>query len=309
MDTKIQEKIREIQDVTGSNNDRVKARILVTELFSGLLEDSDGLVTDEILDVADELYMSYNANHLAELLGLRIGDLRLALRRERPCKCPRCEAEFTRELMPNKQPHTWLRNGFHIMHCVACEKELQEQAKAEDNKADFEWEQERAFWREQMLKEFAPYQATARLIFIACLEKQDLWDIVEYKKHIRSFGQWWVFGQRSNALFQMRQAKYSGCMVCGSEPIALCLVSHDAEKEHFFWGGMGRDGTVGKMLTNDNVDYAHEALWWLEPSAYFGYAEDLPLLRRPLLCLCGHCKQALAESFPLVYPGQFSPTS
>jgi len=110
----------------------------------------------------------------------------------------------------------------------------------------------------------------------------------------------------------MHEMHYPGCMVCGSSPVTLCLVSPITSKDPLgIWSKLVRESSYrshdwGFGISPTAMTYAHEVLWWTQPSVYFSYAEHLPLLQRLLLCLCAHCKQFFSESHPVVYPIWFN---
>ena len=101
---------------------RVKKEIcvMVKDHLSPLLKKSNGEITQEILDIADELYPIHNVRHLAEFLGYpEISDLRMDLKRLRPCKCPVCGYQFAKLLKPNKCPGV-VHEGEYREHCYLC---------------------------------------------------------------------------------------------------------------------------------------------------------------------------------------------
>lgn len=299
----IQEKIKEIQLAMGENRGRPAINTLVEDLFAAMWELSPGALTDEMLDAADQLYMGWSANHLARVLNLRPYDLRLALRRERACKCPRCDLEFSQQLEPRKY-HEYVE-GRLVHECAACRRAERQQTQAADAKREREWAQEREKREQQQQNSYLQHKITQDAIALAIESGDVLWDIEVYRQHIHQFGVQWVSAPRMIFVsYFMEEIQYPGCMICGASPVTLCLAPFDAPKTAFSWRGLRGWGSKG-VLKAAHITYAHEVLWWAEPYEYCGAVEHMPLLQRPLLCLCARCKGVWAESHPVVYPAWF----
>lgn len=304
----VQEKIKEIKLTVGENRSKKDVDTLVEGLFAAMLDKSAGVLTDEILDAADALYLSCGAYHLASVLNLRLIDLQRALERERSCECPQCGKIFTQELEPRKQ-HTY-RGKYLSYQCITCKRAERKQAEIAHRERERAWKQEakESHQKEQEIAE--QYEATQHAIVQGIESGGSLWDLETYRNHIHQFARQWISHPRVAFLHPWggtHEMHYPGCMVCGSSPVTLCLVAPTTSKASlgmwlelvsevsFLSHGWGF-GTSPTAMT-----YAHEVLWWTQPSVYFSCAEHLPLLQRPLLCLCAHCKQFVGESHPVVY--------
>ena len=299
----IQEKIKEIQLAMGENRGHPAIKTLVEDLFAAMWEQSPDGLSDEMLDAADQLYMGWSANHLARVLNLRPNDLRLALRRERACKCPLCDLEFSQELEPRKY-HEYVE-GRLIHECAACRRAERQRAQAADAKREREWAQEREKSKKHRQEIYQQTKAIQDAITLAIETDDWIWGIEAYRKHIGEFGVQWVAKPRRIYVPPfMEEIQYPGCMVCGAGPVTLCMVALPMPQSAFSWYRLGGRGVEGALAAAD-VRYAHEALWWTEASAYCRSVGHVPLLQRPLLCLCARCKDVWAESHPIVYPAWF----
>ena len=310
----VQEKIKKIQLSVGENRSKKDVETLVEGLFAAMLDKSAGVLTDEILDAADELYLSCSTNHIASVLNLRLVDLQKALKRERSCECPQCGNKFTQELEPRKQ-HSY-RDNYLLQPCITCKRAERKQAEIAHREREREWKQKakESLQKEQEIAE--QYEATQHAIVQAIESDGSLWNIETFRKHIHQFARQWISHSRVAFLHTWggtHEMHYPGCMVCGSSPVTLCLVAPTTSKASLgMWLELVREVSFlshGFGISPTGMTYAHEVLWWTQPSVYFSYAEHLPLLQRPLLCLCAQCKQFFSESHPVVYPAWFNSPS
>lgn len=270
--------------------------------FSRRLEQTGGAMTQEILQVADQLFIEGIASLLPEALGVDKGTLSRLLARERTIECRRCHARF---------PVVELRKigGYteKVDLCSDCLAEVKGNWSAIAEHVDGEFQ--RATALDQMVAEterplaipefmarldlFAHYWETAPGVVQSC-----------YRAMVH-------IGEASDggiSVGTLLAPTGQGCMACGTRPVRLWWTQEST---------ISAGHPLVRLLEEDTrrrLDGRHfplavrrpaQLIARLTPQEFFSGIPHFPLGRMPLLLLCDGCASLARDTHTVVFPDAY----
>lgn len=270
--------------------------------FTRRLEQTGGAMTQEILQVADQLYIEGIASLLPEAIGVNKGTLSRLLARERTIECRRCHTRF---------PVVELRKigGYteKVDLCSDCLTEVKGSWSAITEHVAGEFQ--RAAALDQMVAE------TERPLALP-----------EFTARLNQFAQYWetapgVAQTCYRAIVHIGEASDGGmsvgtvlaptgqgCMACGTRPVRLWWTREST---------IAAGHPLASLLEEDDrrrlegrhfpllVRRPAQLIARLTPQEFFSGIPHFPLGRMPLLLLCDSCASLARGTHTEVFPGAY----
>lgn len=298
----VEEMQRLIASIDGRTQ-REEARDRIVAHFRTLLAD-EGSITPRILADADQLYEFEGLpKMIAGALSIRPAELQVHLGLKVEVPCEQCQT-----LIPAVRRRR--RGGYSDpdkSYCPSCTSSINSAAIAQG--------QARKQLEEAALQQRRAFYASCLAVDAQLQASDEPLAIPDYANYLQTYLSIW-------------EDLGAGCMICGEQPLFLCVVPDQAvpprltitapprdEMERFQrrylpplfhclgvepnrWWIYDPSGIPPSLQGESTI---HQVLWRLEPRDYFVVAGDIyPILNRPLLCLCEGCTTAIDDTHTIL---------
>ncbi len=274
----------EMNDLRGNLRDTVVSH------FHERLDETKGVITADLKDLADRLYdVPGTAYILADALRFDgIGEVQKLLGRKRIVECVSCDEQI--EIFELRKKGGYRKADNWKKTCLSCKKEQQQEATQHHDIAVDTINRQ--------------IQIDYQLKYVS-----DPLTVEAYFSKLSTYYSCWAEDELYQYTVSVVQKIGSGCMVCDEHSFDLyLLISQSLENLEWFdsYAEYSVDPPKRRLHSSDNIvspwselTTIAQVLWRLEPSSYFVDCSCLPLLKKPLILLCSSCtcKLAIRESY------------
>jgi hypothetical protein len=255
-------------DASQMRAEKERAKEVLSAYFTERMNRNGGLITTDILKLAEKMYVQGMTTVLAESLGIRPHELRNLLGRKVKVTCE-CGAVF--EVIEPRNIYGYTENREKL--CKDCRK-----------KQSADWSA--AYQQEQLERE-----QDVRIVSRIILRSNPL-EIDEFRKKLRHYAQYWMLEGYRQYAWSFAFMAGGGCMLCGKEPFRLFanLKTPLDEKSQKFWqeAWESLQGYSEEKIYPPIIKTA-QAIYQFGPEHYFVAYPHFPVLGMPVVMLCHQC--------------------
>ncbi len=269
----------ERNQVEQSTEEKEHLEELISVFFRAALDDSEGVITEEMLMVADNLYGPGMSNIIASSLGVGTGELRKLLSKKITKSCRQCHKPFT--VVEQRVVNGYSDNGGTL--CPACSKlECEKNEKTKRSEADY---------RTRML-EFDNQ--------LLLNNEDDLFENPDFIEMIEKFARNWIVGANNNFIDGVPYR--GGCMLCGTKPVRvfvrdLNILTSTIKSIWDYWENRRKEVQQEPYIPFPPLQKNSQFLSRFSPTGYFDSMLYYPILKFPLIILCENCGKNNAYNF------------
>lgn len=262
-----------------SKKEKEQLEELIKVFFSKALEDSKGIITDEMLMVADNLYGPGMSNIIASSLGVGTGELRKLLSRTTTKSCRQCQKPFM--VVEQRVVHGYSENDETL--CPACLK-LQYDIYEKEKQIATDYSVRILEFDNQLLH----------------FNDDDLIESPDFLNLINNFASKWIM---TNYRAYIDNFTYrGGCMLCCTEPVRvyvkdLNLLTPTIKSIWDYWEHCRIEVHQEPDIPYPPLMKNSQFLLRFGPDMYFDTMLYYPILKYPLIILCKNCAKNNAKKF------------